>query len=78
MAIQRVDGVPKKGFSWSEYGEEMQNECSTRLIITNLGSNMVLIQGVEGVAVDEAVERLDEWASFWSEWLWPWDRRNMC
>ncbi|XP_057779932.1 uncharacterized protein LOC130998533 [Salvia miltiorrhiza] len=70
-------GYLKEDFVWEEFGEEICSECANHLKIAPLGGNQVLIQGTQQTPINEILKDLDEWSSFWFEWLRPWSYVDM-
>lgn len=45
--------------------------------MTDLGSNMVLIQGDKGEETAELLKKFDEWTAFWFEWWREWEKTDI-
>lgn len=65
-------GRLKDEFSWRDHGEEIQQECSGKLILRDMGNHLILIQSETRGSTDQMIQGFDEWASFWLDWWKPW------
>lgn len=54
-------GYLKTDFYWEENGEEIQCECAGKIKLTNMGSNIMLIQSLDGDHLEKILSDLDEW-----------------
>ncbi|KAL8462221.1 hypothetical protein ACS0TY_033324 [Phlomoides rotata] len=68
----------KDTFSWEEHGEEIQSECGKKLSLCYVGDNAVLINNISDFHMDEMIKNMDEWFSYWFEWVRPWKPTNVC
>ncbi|XP_057808640.1 uncharacterized protein LOC131023113 [Salvia miltiorrhiza] len=65
-------GFVKTEYTWEEFGEEINSECATLLKISSLGGNLVLIQSTNNRPVKDLLTELNEWTTFWFDWVRPW------
>lgn len=63
-----LTGCLKEQYYWEEYGEEIREECAEKLKITNLGSNLVLMQSETEVGASGVTIGYEDWTGYWSEW----------
>lgn len=73
--LQRAfTGRLKEKFSWEGHREELLKEVGGKLILTDLGSRLILIRSGSDESTEKALKGFDEWAKFWFSWWKPWDR----
>lgn len=65
-------GRLKDSFSWKDHSEELQQECGGKLVLTDMGNQLVLIQSAMNEKTEKAINCFDEWTSFWMDWCKPW------
>lgn len=65
-------GRLKDTFSWKDHSEELQQECGGKLVLTNMGNQMILIQSATEETTDKMLTGFDEWSKFWMDWCKPW------
>ncbi|XP_057793182.1 uncharacterized protein LOC131009792 [Salvia miltiorrhiza] len=70
--LKSFTGYVKSDFLWEDFEEEINSECASMLRISSLGGNLVIIQSIDHRPVQELLNGLDEWVSFWFEWVRPW------
>lgn len=62
----------KEEFLWKFHGEDMQNDCVGKLILSNMGDRMVLIRSETEKTTEEDIGEARDWAVSWMEWWSPW------
>lgn len=67
-----VTGYLKDQFSWEEHGEELHEECAGKLRLTNMGSNLILIQNEKEWEVREVIKGYEDWTGHWLKWWRDW------
>lgn len=75
--VGALTGRLKDDFLWKFHGEEIQNECFGKLLVTNMGDRMVLLRSETNKSTEEVIEGLGEWAAYWLEWWRPWKSRDV-
>lgn len=65
-------GCLKSEFRWKVHENEMLEESAGRLKLTDMGNNLVLIQGTKEMKMEEELKGWDEWCDYWLEWARPW------